>query len=334
MRFKRIHMAYLLSLVFTLPFLSNLNAQELKATASVDSIVLPIGQQTHFNLEVKQPKGVILDFPVLTDTLFKSIEILSQTDFDSLELDENSLLITKKYLITSFDSGFYVIPPMKIGINSQSGGGEIYSNALALKVITFEVDTTQGIFDIKPVEDLPYTFKEMLPWLVGGVLFIGIIILFVWLFRRIKRKEPVFSLRKEKPKEPAHVVALRELEKLKAEKLWQTDRVKLFYTQLTEILRVYIEDRFHVPAMEQTSHEILQSLSHVDIEGEAVLSNLKQILTLADLVKFAKATPLPDENDLSMMNAFFVVNQTKLVEVVSIDEIIKGSDTSNNEKQA
>ena len=306
------------------------NAQELKATASIDSVMLPIGQQTHLNLEVKQPKDVILDFPMYTDTLYDKIEILDQTPMDSIVLDEESLLLKKKYLITSFDTGFYAIPPIEIKINPASGGGAIYTNAMALKVITFEVDTTQGIFDIKPVEDVPYTIKEMVPWIVGGVLFIAMILFFIWLFQRMKRKEPVFILRKEKPKEPAHVVALRNLETLKAEKVWQTDRVKEFYTSLTEILRVYIEERFDVPAMEQTSDEILKGLKTKEIEGESSTAVLKQILTTADFVKFAKGKPLPDENDMSMMNAFLFVNQTKIVEVVSIDELEK-TDVKANE---
>lgn len=308
-------------------------AQQLKASASIDSVVMLIGEQNKLRLEVRQPKDVILDFPVLTDTLQKGIEILNQTEADTTVLDENSLLLKKSFQITSFDSGHYTIAPLKIGINNQSGGGEIQTNPLALKVLTFDVDTTQAIKDIKPIEDVPYTFREMLPWIVGGVLFIALILLFIWLFRRIRKKEPVFVLRREKPKPPAHITALSELEKLKKEKLWQTDRLKEFYTRLTDVLREYIEDRFQVNAMEQTSDEILDAMKKVELEGDAVYENLKQILKLADLVKFAKAKPLPDENDLSMMNAFFFVNQTKIVEVKPIEEVTKESENNNGKTQ-
>ncbi|MFB6342069.1 hypothetical protein ACE1ET_10110 [Saccharicrinis sp. FJH62] len=311
----------------------NCFSQEIKAKASLDSVTMLIGNQTHLRLEVKQPKNVILDFPVFGDTLQKSIDVLGRTELDTTTIDADNILLKKSYLITSFDSGHYMIPPIRINIDQQSGGGYVETNPLALKVFTFNVDTTQAIFDIKGVEDVPYTFREMLPWLVGGVLLIGFVILFIWLFRRIKRKEPVFSLRREKPKLPAHVVALDELEKLKKEKLWQTDRIKEFYTRLTEILRVYIEDRFQIKAMEQTSDEILEDMKTADLEGDAVLENLRQILILADLVKFAKMNPLPDENDLSMMNAFFIVNQTKIVEVKPIEEIAKESEVTNDEKQ-
>ncbi|MFC0876419.1 hypothetical protein ACE01N_07475 [Saccharicrinis sp. FJH2] len=308
-------------------------SQEIKAKASLDSVTMLIGNQTHLRLDVKQPKNVILNFPVFGDTLQKGIDILGTTELDTTTIDADNILLKKSYLITSFDSGHYMIPPIRINIDQQSGGGYVETNPLALKIFTFNVDTTQAIFDIKGVEDVPYTFREMLPWLVGGVLLIGFVILFIWLFRRIKRKEPVFSLRREKPKLPAHVVALDELEKLKKEKLWQTDRIKEFYTRLTEILRVYIEDRFQIKAMEQTSDEILEAMKTADLEGDAVLENLRQILKLADLVKFAKMNPLPDENDLSMMNAFFIVNQTKIVEVKPIEEIAKESEVTNDEKQ-
>ncbi|MFB6318770.1 hypothetical protein [Saccharicrinis sp. FJH54] len=313
---------------------ADISSQEIKARASLDSVTMLIGNQNHLRIEVRQPKDVILNFPEFTDsTLQSGIDILNSSAVDTSSLDADNILLKKSYLITSFDSGHYMIPPVRINIDKQSGGGYVQTNPLALKVFTFDVDTTQAIFDIKGVEDVPYTFREMLPWLVGGVLIIAFVLLFIWLFRRIKRKEPVFSLRREKPKRPPHVVALENLENLKKEKLWQTDRIKEFYTRLTEILRVYIEDRFEVKAMEQTSDEILEAMKKAELEGDAVLDNLRQILKLADLVKFAKMNPLPDENDLSMMNAFFFVNQTKIEEVKPIEEITKESEDNNDEKQ-
>lgn len=311
--------------------LTTLLGQELKAKASIDSVVMLIGQQNALRLEVRQPKDVVLNFPLLKETLQNGIEILDQSDVDTTVIDENQLLLKKTYHITSFDSGYYTIAPLRISIDSVSGGGNILTNPLALKVYTFNVDTTQAVFDIKPVEKVPYTFKEMLPWLVGGVLLVALVILFVWLFRRIRNKEPVFAIRKEKPKVPPHVTALAQLEALKKEKLWQTDRIKEFYTSLTDILRVYIEERFNVHAMEQTSEEIMQAMQTIELEGESVLENLDQILKLADLVKFAKTKPLPDENDLSLMNGFLFVNQTKISEVKPIDELIKESNTENEE---
>jgi hypothetical protein len=130
---------------------------------------------------------------------------------------------------------------------------------------------------------------------------------------------------KEKPKEPAHVVALRALERIKNEKLWQKGQVKLFYSQLTDTLRVYMEERFSFPAMEQTSPEILKSLKGVDLTDDKLLTKMQKILETADLAKFARYEPLPDENDLCLISALFFVNQTKAEEIKSPEEAAKES---------
>ena len=109
---------------------------------------------------------------------------------------------------------------------------------------------------------------------------------------------------------PAHVRAISELDKLKAEKIWLQGREKEFYSKLTDILRTYIFEREGINAMEMTSGEILNEIRKIT-EVESVYENLKQILSTSDLVKFAKYKPYPDENDLSLVNAYFFVNQTR-----------------------
>jgi hypothetical protein len=107
------------------------------------------------------------------------------------------------------------------------------------------------------------------------------------------------------------VIALRELEHIKQEKLWQKGEVKTFHSHLTDVLRDYIEDRYGIPAPEQITSEILESLKSVDLSDDKVLVKIQQVLDLADRVKFAKMEPLPDENALALKNAYFFVNQTK-----------------------
>jgi hypothetical protein len=119
-----------------------------------------------------------------------------------------------------------------------------------------------------------------------------------------------------KPKEPAHIIALRELDRIKNEKIWQKDKIKEYYSEVTEVLRTYIEDRFEIPAMEQTSEETLDSFKfRRDLLNEKLYSNLGRILNLADLVKFAKYIPLPDDNNLTLVDAYFFVNETKKEEI-------------------
>ena len=111
--------------------------------------------------------------------------------------------------------------------------------------------------------------------------------------------------------------AIKELDEIKQQKLWQQGRSKEYYTLITDTLRKYIEERFGINAMEMTSGEILD-LIRKNSEAQSVYDNLRQILQLADFVKFAKMNPLPDENDLSMMNAYLFVNQTKEEEMVEL----------------
>ena len=116
-------------------------------------------------------------------------------------------------------------------------------------MITFKVDTTKAIFDIKKPYRLPITFREVLPWIIGALLLAILVVIMVIVFRRIQRNEPVFGgIIREKVHEPAHIVALRELDKLKNEKLWQSGRVKEHFTMLTDIARNYIAERFSLPA--------------------------------------------------------------------------------------
>lgn len=153
----------------------------------------------------------------------------------------------------------------------------------------------------------------------------------IWFY--IKRRNPLNALFKEKPKEPAHIIALRKLDLIKQEKLWQKGQVKQFHSDLSDILRHYIEDRYGIPAPEQITPDILKSLQQVDLPDDKVIEKSKQVLELSDLVKFAKFEPLPDENDLSIMNAYFFVNQTKYEEPQPPDDENEGSDESQDDEK-
>ena len=293
-------------------------AQQLKANAAIDSVQAKIGQPVKLTLELIQPKDLIVNFPQFTDTLKTDVEIINQSAVDTTN-QKSHLLLKQELTIMSFDSGFYYFPGFEFAIDSSNGGGSITSNPVVFTVHTFEVDTAKAIFDIRAQKEVPYTFREMLPWIIGTLILFAIILFAIYMIRRIKNKEPIFTV-KEKPLDPPHVIALKELDALKASKLWQTDRVKEFHTKVTDILRNYIEVRFEVPALEQTTDEILENLKRCDINEKSTMQNLKQVLQLADMVKFAKMTPLADENDLSLMNAYFFVNQTKQEEVKSLEE--------------
>jgi len=308
---------YKRSLVFLVLFASLLSvyAQQVSVKASIDSTVLLIGQQSKMRLELSGPATLKYSFPVFQgDTLVNGIEILSSGALDTLEIGGNQIRLRKDYLITSFDSGLYYIPPVKI----LAGTDTVFSNDMALKIMTYDVDTAKvEIFDIKGVQVPPFVWRDYLLEIILCFLFYALILLVIWWI--LRKKYGLFKTETESdlPLLPPHVVAIMELDRIKSEKVWKKGKNKEYYTELSDILRKYIERRFQVNALEMTTDEILVLFKR-DKNTQSVYQNLRQILQLADLVKFAKIEPLENENEMSIMNSYLFVNQTKIEEVKPI----------------
>ena len=309
-------------------------AQEVSVDAKLDSTLMFIGGQMNLTFEVNQPKNIKVKFPLFTDTISKYVEIVDAGNIDTLNVANNRLQLQQVYRITSFDSGVHLIPPMEFEIADEMAT-RLATRPIALKVVNpFDnVDPQKGVFDIKKPINTPFHLSELKPYLVyilGFIILIGAIIFYlIW---RFNRKLILPLLGKEKVIEPPHVIALRELERIKEEKLWQKDQLKRFYSELTEVLRQYLESRFNINALEQTTDEIIESISGIDEIEIKNRENLSNLLQLADLVKFAKFKPLIDENDLSMINAIFFVNQTKFEEPKSLEEEKKAMKEKKNEE--
>ena len=143
------------------------------------------------------------------------------------------------------------------------------------------------------------------------MLLIIAVIIAGFLYIRYKNR-PAPTLARPRPKEPAHIWAVKELKKLDQERLWQNDNVKLYHSRLTDILRLYLEFRFGYYAMEATTEEIMSRVYNLDIGMDAG-SRLREILSLADFVKFAKMNPAPDQNMKSIQDAFAFIEKTKPV---------------------
>jgi hypothetical protein len=146
-------------------------------------------------------------------------------------------------------------------------------------------------------------------WILA-VIILGLAAIYYYFYYSKGKK--IFTIQ-EKPKEPAHIIAFRELERIKKEKLWLKNQVKSYYTELTDAIRRYLENRFDLPAMERTSNEILGSLSDTDFLNKELTAHLKEVLERADFVKFAKSMPLPDENERSFSIIWDIVENTKLL---------------------
>ena len=284
-------------------------AQRPLIDVAIDSAAILIGEQTTLHLTVTADKDRPVQIVIPNDTLMTGVEVLNLSKADSTEIENDRLVIKQDVLITSFDSSLYLLPPLKV----IDGVDTVYSNQVALKVSTIPVnaDKPEEFNDIKTVWKPPFVWADYYPIIYGILLALFLICVIAYIVKRIRAKKSLIPFKKEEPKLPPHEQAIKELDEIKQQKLWQQGRSKEYYTLITDTLRKYIEDRFGISAMEMTSGEILD-LIRKNSEAQSVYDNLRQILQLADFVKFAKMNPLPDENDLSMMNAYLFVNQTKV----------------------
>ena len=301
---------YMLSFVAVLG--GSLRAQEVSAVARFDTTDILIGDQIKLNIRFTMPLDYRVIWPFYKDTLARNIEIISMTPVDTMINEaENLVDMLQSITITSFDTGYYYIPPLKFRYQpiDDTAFAVATSIPLYLRVHTMEVDTTQAIMAIKPPLGAPLTFREILPWLLIALAAAALVFIVIYIIRRRKKNQPLFRIR---PKLilPPHVVAMNGLESLKGKKLWQAGKVKDYYTELTDIVRVYIEDRFGVQAIEMTTDEILKGMKSTDTDKKSI-DNLARTLILADLVKFAKEKPLPLDNDNCMINTIDFVKETR-----------------------
>lgn len=286
------------------------NAQDIKVEAKLDKSTIVLGDQTILRLSAQLPVNDKISFPVLADTISSKIQIVEVGKTDTIADKNNPAIrtISRQYTITSFDAGLQTIPSFLFQVNAQS----FKTDPLPLQVTSVAVDTTKAIYDIKQPLAVRYSFLDWLrdhwQWVVVsllGVVLIAGLLYYLWQKRKNK---PVVAV--VKPLVPADVTALNKLVVLRDKKLWQQEEVKQYHIELTDILREYLEKRYHVKALEQTSEEIFAGLRHMEITDQN-RNKLRQILMLADLVKFAKGKPLSSENEQSIENAISFVTDTK-----------------------
>lgn len=287
-----------------------LQAQIISVQSRLSSDSLMIGDQLMLTIHVEASGEVDFRMPQLTDTLSRNLEVLAPSGADTTRTGDGGWVIDHSYIITSFEPGTQILPAQRVFYTYKAISDTALSMPLLIQVHAPEVDTSQAIMPIKSPINTPVTIKEILPWgLLGlAVLLIGsLIYALIWMYRQRQRDPDIFTI---KPLEPAHIVAFRDLDRLKENKLWESGQVKLFYTQLTEICRKYIERQYGVPALERTSQEILEAFNRSNTEDPILDEILKDLLELADLVKFAKEDPLPMENQTNLNNAYLFVQKT------------------------
>ena len=261
-------------------------------TAIMDTNSILIGEQINFSISNTISETEV--WPTYEEFLVEGIEIIKQG-----KLDTNENIISQNFIITSWDSGSYYIPPISFSENSKTEG-------LLLNVQTITLKEGAELKDIKQPMEAPIGWSDIWPWLFG-VLLIALIIFLLKKYVFNKKEE----IKNEKPKViiPADVIALKELITLEKAKIWQEGKIKEYHSSLSEIVRRYTEERFQFIALELTTEEIISELkSKVNNEQ---LASITILLKRADLAKFAKSKPEETENKESMQLAKHFVAQTK-----------------------
>ena len=279
--------------------------------ATIDSIEMLIGQQVHVTVKATAPEQQTVVFQQLKprQILTPGVEIVDVADLGSKPVDNGMAVSQRRYTLTSFDGKLYYLPPFTVKV----GGKQYKSKSLALKVIEVEVDTTQvdKFFGPKDVQDNPFEWAEWAPLFWASVLMVVLFVVACYLYIRLKQGKPVVTpklkmVRRLLP----HQKAMKEIEQIKADRMVSSENQKEYYTKLTDTLRKYIEERYGFNAMEMTSTEIIDRLTHT---GDAkAIDELTTLFRTADLVKFAKFSALINENDMNLVSAIDFINSTKL----------------------
>lgn len=281
-------------------------------SATLDSTTLFIGDQTDLHLRAIGEAGEQVTMPVLDKELIPGVEIVDRTIVDTLSLKDGRVQYDQYLTVTSFEDSLFYIAPLPF----VSGDDTVWSDGLTLNVVQpFEMDTTDmAITDIKGVYKAPVWWWGIFRWVLLAVLLAGVGVAGYYLITYLQRRklEEAGNEVVTEPLRPAEEVALEKLDAIKEKKIWQQGQVKEYYTQLTDVVREYIARRFEVSSVEQTSDETLRDIRPLLSERKDLYDQLRKMLTLADLVKFAKWSTTPDENELSLRNAYTFVRETTI----------------------
>lgn len=292
-------------------------AQRADAEAVLMKDQIRIGEQVELKLAIRYQEGTnksIVIWPEFNDTLTSEIDIVKIDTIQTILASRASVLYqqSRSLYITAFDSGVYVIPPQKFIVDNL----EVETLPQILYVVSVAVDTTKPIRDIQDIYDVPpappiVEQSKPIPWWVwaiGGALIIGILALVYFLTRKKKQLPILPGLSKELL---PHEKVLEQLAELGRKKQWMQGELKEYHFALTEILRAWIVERYLIHAREMTTGEIIQTLHSHRADASAMMQ-LGRVLRTADLVKFGKSIPPPEENENVLQFAINFVQATAI----------------------
>ena len=288
--------------------------QGVSVRARADSTSYSVGDAITVHLDVTHPKGAVLKM-AFGDSL-DGFSVLDR----SLFTPNGETASSASLVVSRYDSGTAVLPPLDV-VYALPGDTALHhasTNPLLFTVHTLAVDTSQAYRDVKPPLSVPLTLAEIALYL-GIVLFITALVYFGYRYWK-KRKQKITGEVYVPPPRPAHVIALEELAILKEKRLWQQGFIKQYYSEVSEILRRYIENRYTLMALEQTTDEIMYGLKRLQVNPQ-VCNKVETLLQLSDLVKFAKYQPGLSEHEEILTMTYDIVETTKLVAVKTVEQV-------------
>ncbi|WP_299220287.1 hypothetical protein [uncultured Alistipes sp.] len=290
-------------------------AQETPRTTSrLEPDSIGIGDRFDLVIEVEKDLVQVVEFPTFEPPAGSGFEVVALPPVDTLERDGRRLRLAKRYRLAAFEEGRFNLGRAQVLYADKNILDTLQvGDSLLLEVGTFRIDSTShSIFDLKGQRTLPFRFAEIRGYVAWGLAALALLAAAAWALRRwlAARGRRLGDLFRPAPPLPPHVAAIRALEALHHQKLWQNNRHKLYYSGLTDILRTYIAARWEIGAMEMTSDEIVAALRDTELPDKA-RRDLGAILRNADLVKFAKATPEAEENEADYLKCYYFVEETK-----------------------
>ncbi|MCA0429665.1 MAG: hypothetical protein LCH32_04115 [Bacteroidetes bacterium] len=294
-----------------------INAQSVTVNAVLDSTKIRIGEQVKLHLYVMYDANITpklnIEWPQIGDTITENIDVVSVSAIDTTIPDKTNpgrIQMHQQFIISPFDSGYQVIPAFKFKVNNDT------TNLHLTPTLMLEVHTVPTDSSLTKTKDIKPLFTEEFNWIwyknhiIAGSLILIAICTLILIYRYIRKNKKPIVVIEEGPKIPAHIKALEALEKIKSEKIWTEGKSKEYYSQIADTIRLYLEDRYEVPALESTTDEIMFAMKSQVIDNLSK-EKLQQILQFSDLVKFAKMTPVEQQNEQILLNAFEFVNGTK-----------------------
>lgn len=300
---------YVLFLMAVFALLGGLKAQDVEVEGKVESTDVQVGKPFTLNLSLKVPYGWFVEWnDFTTDTLSEQLDIIKRSDVERTADADSNVIVRQQLTLMTFETGQVQVPPIALKYARSFDDPnrlKAYTDPIDLYSTTIAVDTTLAYKPIVEPIAAPVQMKEVFPWILA-VLLLALAAFGIWYWlKHRKTKVDAEGNIVRGPVIPPYDKAVGDLENLRQQKLWQSGKVKEYYSSLTDIAREYIEGQFGVNAVEMTTDDILEEIKPLHFSQETY-DKLKDTMEVADLVKFAKysSSNLESENAMNSMTEF------------------------------